>query len=61
MLDNLRNFRADESGAVTVDWVVITALIISLSLAVVANVVNATTDKSDTVGAFLSTHQGLEF
>jgi len=61
MLNNLRKFRADEDGAVTVDWVVLTAVIISLSLAVVSSLVGATTDRADTVGAFLSTHEGLEF
>ena len=61
MLNNLRKFRADEDGAVTVDWVVLTAFIISISLAVVASLVGATTERADTVGAFLSTHEGVEF
>jgi len=61
MLNNLRKFRADEDGAVTVDWVVLTAFIISISLAVVASLVNASTDRADATGAFLSAHEGLEF
>lgn len=37
-LANLKNFAADESGAVTVDWVVLTAAIVGLGIAVVASV-----------------------
>jgi Flp pilus assembly pilin Flp len=33
-----KNFHKDESGAVTVDWVVLTAAIVGLGLAVVATV-----------------------
>lgn len=33
-----KNFAADESGAVTVDWVVLTAAIVGLALAAVATV-----------------------
>ena len=34
----IKNFRNDESGAVTVDWVVLTAAIVGLGIAVVATV-----------------------
>lgn len=34
----IKNFAADESGAVTVDWVVLTAAIVGLGIAVVASV-----------------------
>jgi len=34
----IKNFRDDESGAVTVDWVVLTAAIVGLGIAVVASV-----------------------
>lgn len=37
-LANIKNFAADESGAVTVDWVVLTAAIVGLGIAVVASV-----------------------
>jgi len=33
-----KNFKDDEAGAVTVDWVVLTAAIVGLGLAVVATV-----------------------
>ncbi|GAB4262315.1 MAG: hypothetical protein Kow0013_07760 [Pararhodobacter sp.] len=34
----IKTFAADESGAVTVDWVVLTAAIVGLGLAVVTSV-----------------------
>ena len=34
----IKNFHNDESGAVTVDWVVLTAAIVGLGIAVVASV-----------------------
>lgn len=34
----INNFRNDESGAVTVDWVVLTAAIVGLGLAVITSV-----------------------
>lgn len=33
MLNLIKNFRNDESGAVTVDWVVLTAAVIALGIA----------------------------
>jgi Flp pilus assembly pilin Flp len=41
---NIKNFAADESGAVTVDWVVLTAAIVGLGIAVIASVRTGTTD-----------------
>lgn len=35
---NIKSFAADESGAVTVDWVVLTAAIVGLGIAVIASV-----------------------
>jgi len=34
----IQNFKNDEAGAVTVDWVVLTAAIVGLGLAVIASV-----------------------
>ncbi|KPP86833.1 MAG: hypothetical protein HLUCCA08_16245, partial [Rhodobacteraceae bacterium HLUCCA08] len=34
MLNFIKNFRRDEDGAVTVDWVVLTAAIVGLGIAV---------------------------
>lgn len=38
MMNFLKNFKNDESGAVTVDWVVLTAAIVGLGLAVMTTV-----------------------
>ncbi len=35
---NIKSFAANESGAVTVDWVVLTAAIVGLGIAVIASV-----------------------
>ena len=37
-LAKMKTFAADESGAVTVDWVVLTAAIVGLGLAVITSV-----------------------
>jgi Flp pilus assembly pilin Flp len=47
MLFNLlKNFRDDENGAVTVDWVVLTAAIVGLGIAVLTSVSGGVTDLS---------------
>ncbi|MRH19581.1 hypothetical protein GH815_01145 [Rhodovulum strictum] len=38
MFDLIKRFHKDESGAVTVDWVVLTAAIVGLGIAVLASV-----------------------
>ena len=38
LLNIFKNFKSDESGAVTVDWVVLTAAIVGLGLAVMTSV-----------------------
>lgn len=45
-----RCFRTDESGAVTVDWVVLTAAIVGLGLIVVTTVGDAISNNSSSVG-----------
>ena len=43
-------FRAEDAGAVTVDFVVITAAIVGLAVSVLGSISTAATDLSDTVG-----------
>ncbi len=38
MINFIKNFRKDEDGAVTVDWVVLTAAIVGLGIAAVTTV-----------------------
>ena len=54
MLNFIKNFRRDEDGAVTVDWVVLTAAIVGLAVAVLAMVADGALDHSTGVGAHLS-------
>ena len=48
-----KNFKNDESGAVTVDWVVLTAAIVGLGIAVLTSVSGGTTSLADTVSGEL--------
>lgn len=54
----LKSFRAQEDGAVTVDWVVLTAAIVGLAVAILATIAASATDKSTGVGAHISS-QGI--
>jgi len=54
-MTNLMNkFRKDEDGAVTVDWVVLTAAIVALGLVVGTAVRDGATDLANDVGADLT-------
>ena len=50
----LTSFARDEDGAVTVDWVVLTAAIVGLGIAVLTTVGGATDDYADDIGEHLS-------
>ena len=54
MLNFIKNFRADEDGAVTVDWVVLTAAIVGLGIAVMASVRGGATDLAGDIGTNLT-------
>lgn len=45
----IKNFVADDSGAVTVDWVVLTAAIVGLGIAVLASVSTGVQGQSDAI------------
>ena len=47
-------FLNDESGAVTVDWVVLTAAIVGLGIAVLTSVGNGTTSLADKISSNLA-------
>ena len=55
MLNFIKNFRADEDGAVTVDWVVLTAAIVGLGIAVLASVRTGATTMADNIETQLQT------
>lgn len=50
----LRRFRDDECGAVTVDWVVLTAGLIAFGIAVTTTIVAGANDMSTGAGARLA-------
>jgi Flp pilus assembly pilin Flp len=54
MLNFIKNFRNDEDGAVTVDWVVLTAAIVGLGIAVLTSVGGGTTALADKISTSLS-------
>lgn len=54
MIARMTNFWRREDGAVTVDWVVLTAFIIGMSLLIIAGILNAATDPADSLGAYLT-------
>ncbi|MGH1368688.1 MAG: Flp family type IVb pilin [Maritimibacter sp.] len=55
LVNMIKNFRADEDGAVTVDWVVLTAAIVGLGIAVLTSVSDGTTSLADTISGELDT------
>ncbi len=50
----LKEFFECEDGAVTVDWVVLTAAIVGIGIAVTTLIANGATDVSTGIGASLS-------
>ncbi len=51
----VNQFRADEDGAVTVDWVVLTAAIVGLGIAVLTSVGGGTTQLANKVSSHMAT------
>jgi Flp pilus assembly pilin Flp len=56
----IKNFANSESGAVTVDWVVLTAAIVGLGLAVMAVVSGGIEELSNNIGQSLADTDPLE-
>lgn len=54
LLNIFKSFKNDESGAVTVDWVVLTAAIVGLGLVVMTAVGGGIETLSDKIGKELS-------
>jgi len=53
MIKFIKNFRNDEDGAVTVDWVVLTAAVVALAAAGYTSISNGTTALSGTTQTFI--------
>ncbi|MDM7969396.1 MAG: hypothetical protein QUV10_07225 [Paracoccaceae bacterium] len=54
MVKFFKNFSKDESGAVTVDWVVLTAAVVGLAIAAYAAVDSSTLALSDRTAAAIA-------
>ena len=55
-LDTFKSFANDEAGAVTVDWVVLTAAIVGLGIVVMTSVGGGITGLADKTNAKLGTY-----
>jgi len=53
LFNTIKNFSRDEDGAVTVDWVVLTAAIVGLGIAVLTSVSGGTTSLADKISSEL--------
>lgn len=53
-LKRFQRFRNDEGGAVTVDWVVLTAAMTGIGIAVTSVIIDSATDPADSVGSTLT-------
>ncbi|TCM84465.1 Flp family type IVb pilin [Rhodovulum steppense] len=54
LFDLIKRFHKDESGAVTVDWVVLTAAIVGLGIAVLASVRSGVEHVADEIESALT-------
>ncbi|WP_298562773.1 hypothetical protein [uncultured Aliiroseovarius sp.] len=54
LFEMIKTFKADEDGAVTVDWVVLTAAIVGLGIAVLTSVSGGTTSLADKISSELN-------
>jgi hypothetical protein len=64
MIHRLRKFHQTEEGAVTVDWVVLTAALVGLGFGVVSVFANSTGDVGDAVSSRMTsigTGAGITF
>ncbi|WP_370229060.1 hypothetical protein [Cognatishimia sp.] len=55
MIKFIKNFRKDENGAVTVDWVVLTAAVVGLAVAAYSTIETQTNQLAADVGATIDT------
>jgi len=55
MMKFIKNFRKDENGAVTVDWVVLTAAVVGLAVAAYTSIETGATELTSQTETFLGT------
>ena len=54
MIKFIKNFRKDEDGAVTVDWVVLTAAVVALAGAAYTSIQTGASDLTADTGTFIA-------
>jgi len=55
MMNFIKNFRKDEDGAVTVDWVVLTAAVVGLAIAAYSSIEGGASDLTSNTSSYLDT------
>jgi Flp pilus assembly pilin Flp len=53
MIKFIKNFRKDEAGAVTVDWVVLTAAVVGLAVAAYTSIETGATSLTSNTATFM--------
>ncbi|MBU2992003.1 hypothetical protein Q4555_14960 [Octadecabacter sp. 1_MG-2023] len=61
MFNFIKTFRKEEEGAVTVDWVVLTAAIVGLGIAVITTVGRGATDQATGLAGTMSAVSTIDF
>lgn len=57
MMNFIKNFRKDEDGAVTVDWVVLTAAVVGLAIAAYSSIQSGASELTSDTATYL---EGLD-
>ncbi|WP_322865291.1 hypothetical protein U5922_003220 [Aquicoccus sp. G2-2] len=55
MIKFIKNFRKDEDGAVTVDWVVLTAAVVGLAVAAYSSIQSGATSLTASTATYMGT------
>ncbi|BDY14952.1 hypothetical protein [Sulfitobacter pontiacus] len=61
MMNFIKNFKNDESGAVTVDWVVLTAAVVGLAVAAYSAIETGASDLTAKTASHMKTHETTVF
>jgi len=57
MINFIKNFRNDESGAVTVDWVVLTAAVVGLAVAAYSSIKTGATSMTSATNTYMGSQK----
>ncbi|EEB83390.1 hypothetical protein [Roseobacter sp. GAI101] len=57
MMNFIKNFRKDDSGAVTVDWVVLTAAVVGLAVAAYSSIETGASNLTSDTNSFMATQK----